>query len=187
MVQPAKNRMRNNVSESLDRTSARRVLPKRNVSPRLIVIGRIFGKNSPKVLGVDDDQIIGALAADRADQALNMSILPRRTQRRGPVPDPHRSDAGLECNAERSVVVANEIFRCAVPWKRFGDLARQPLGRRIAGHRKPQQPPPLVPENQKCEQLLKGNRRNYKQTNRRNPFYMIAKEGLPGLQWPTSL
>src|SRR5262249_4160552 len=94
------------------------------------------------------------------------------------------SDAGLECNAECSVIVANEIFRRTVPWERFGDLARQPLRRRIAGHRKPQQAPPFVPENQKCEQLLKGNRRNNKQINRSNPVHIIAKEDLPRLQWP---
>src|SRR2546426_6909634 len=41
-------------------------------------------------------------------------------------------------------------------------------------------------ENKKREQLLKGNRRNQKQINRRNPLHMIAKEGLPGLQWPIS-
>jgi hypothetical protein len=32
--------------------------------------------------------------------------------------------------------------------------------------------------------LLKGNRRNHKEINRCNPFHVIAKEGLPGLQWP---
>jgi hypothetical protein len=35
-------------------------------------------------------------------------------------------------------------------------------------------------------ELLKGNRWNHKQINRRNPLHMIAKEGLPGLQWPIS-
>src|SRR5258706_257072 len=68
----------------------------------------------------------------------------------------------FEHSAEHSVVVANEIFWGAVPWKRFRDLARQPVGRRIAGHRKPQQPSPLVAQNQKCEQPLKRNRRNHK-------------------------
>src|SRR5439155_23095456 len=51
-------------------------------------------------------------------------------------------------------------------------------------HRKPQQLPPAMDGNKKCEELLKGNRRNHKQINRRNPLHMIAKEGLPGLQWP---
>ena len=39
-------------------------------------------------------------------------------------------------------------------------------------------------KNKKREQLLKGNRRNHKEINRRNPLHMIAKEGLPRLQWP---
>ena len=67
----------------------------------------------------------------------------------------------------RTVIVANEILRCRVPRKRFSDLARQPLGRRIAGHCKPQQLPTFVAENKKCEELLKRNRRNHEQINRR--------------------
>src|SRR6516225_815161 len=39
-------------------------------------------------------------------------------------------------------------------------------------------------ENKKREQLLKGNRRNHKEINRRNPLHMIANKGLPALQWP---
>jgi hypothetical protein len=42
----------------------------------------------------------------------------------------------------------------------------------------------FVAENKKCEQLLKRNCRNHEQINRRNPLHMIAKEGLPSLQWP---
>ena len=54
---------------------------------------------------------------------------------------------------------------------RFSDLARQPLGRRVAGHRKPQQLPTFVAENEKREQLLKRNRRNHEQINRRDPLH----------------
>src|SRR5215469_16128129 len=75
-------------------------------------------------------------------------------------------------------------FGARVPWERFSDLARQPLGRRVAGHRKPQQLPTFVAENKKCKEPLKRNRRNHEQINRRNPLHMIAKEGLPSLQWP---
>src|SRR5262245_18945649 len=184
MVESAKDRICDNISEPLDRSSARCVLPERNMSSHFIIIGSVFRKNSLQVLCVEDDQMISTLVPDRPDQTLNVSVLPGRAVRRGPVPDPHCSDASLERDAKCSVIVTNDIFRCTVPGKRFGDLARQPLGRRIEGHREPQQPPPLVPENQKCEQLLKRNRRNHKQVNRRNPFYVIADEGLPALRWP---
>ena len=35
-------------------------------------------------------------------------------------------------------------------------------------------------------ELAERNRRNHEQINRCNPLHMIAKEGLPSLQWPTS-
>jgi hypothetical protein len=55
----------------------------------------------------------------------------------------------------------------------------------MPGHRKPQQLPPPVTENKKCEELLKGNRRNYKQINRRapaqlGPFVAYCQFGILG-------
>jgi hypothetical protein len=125
--------------------------PVRTVSTHFIIIRSVFGKNSLKVLGVENDQMISALAPDRPDQAIHISVLPGRAERDGPVPDAHCSHASLECDAECSVIVADEKFRCPLPRKRFGDLACQPLGRRISGHRNPQQQPPAVAENKKCE------------------------------------
>jgi hypothetical protein len=42
-----------NYEFAMDRPSAGRILPKRNVGPNLIVIGRVFREDSPKVLGVE--------------------------------------------------------------------------------------------------------------------------------------
>ena len=134
--------MGDNVSKPLDRACIGRVLPERNVCSHLIIIGGVFRKNSSKVPCVEHDQMISALAPDRPDQALDIPILPGRTERSGPVPDPHRSHASFERAAECSVIVADEIFRCPVPRKRFGNLARQPLCRWVSGHRNPQQPSP---------------------------------------------
>jgi hypothetical protein len=54
-----------------------------------------------------------------------------RAERGGPIPDAHRSDAGLKYAAECLVIIANEIFWRLVPRKRLGDLPRQPFGRRM--------------------------------------------------------
>jgi hypothetical protein len=126
MVQLAEDWMRNNVSEPFDLARVGRVLSERNMSTYFIIIGSVFGKDSPKVLGVENDQMIRALAPDRPAQAFNISVLPGRAERGGPVPDAHCSHASLERNAECSVIVADEIFRCPLPRKRFGDLACQP-------------------------------------------------------------
>src|SRR5207249_3057530 len=57
-------------------------------------IAGVFRKDLPKVLRVEHEQMVRALAPDRADQAFNISVLPRRAERDGLVPDPHCSDAG---------------------------------------------------------------------------------------------
>jgi DNA-binding transcriptional MerR regulator len=96
MMEPAKDRVRNNVSEPLDRACAGRVLPKRNMCSHLIIINGIFRKDSAKVFRVEHDQMISALAPDRSDQAFSISVLPGRAERGGPVPDTHCSHPSLE-------------------------------------------------------------------------------------------
>jgi hypothetical protein len=47
------------------------------------------------VLFVEHEDVVGAFASRRPDQAFNMAVLPGRTEGRRPVPDAHRPDAGL--------------------------------------------------------------------------------------------
>jgi hypothetical protein len=68
--------MCNDTAEPFDGASVRCVLPERNVSSRVIIIGSEFRENSPQMLLVEHDQMIGALAPDRPDQAFNTSVLP---------------------------------------------------------------------------------------------------------------
>ena len=68
--------MRDNVSEPFDGPSAGRILTERNVGSNLIVIGRVFREDSPKVLSVEHQQMVRALAPGRADQAFDISVLP---------------------------------------------------------------------------------------------------------------
>jgi hypothetical protein len=139
MMEPAKDRMRNNVSEPLDRAFAGRVRLERNMRSNLVIIDGIFRKDSAKVLRVERDQIISALAPDRLDQAFSVSVLPRRAERGGPVPDAHGSHRSLERAAKCSVVVTAPSPK--------GMLLR----RWVLGHRKPQQLPPSMAKNKKCE------------------------------------
>src|SRR5436309_6855873 len=89
---------------------------------------------------------------------------------------------------ERSMspFVADNICRRPVPGECLGNLVCQPLRRRMPSHRKPQQLPPAVAEHKKSEELLKRNRRNHKEINRRNPVGVVMKEGLPRLRRSTS-
>ena len=95
-----------------------------------------------------------------------------------PIPNAHRRDAACEYATEGRVLVADDIYRRPVPRECLGNLACQPLRLRMPDHREPQQLLPSVAENKKCEELLKGNRRNYKEINLRDPVSVVVKEGL---------
>lgn len=69
MVQPAQDRARNDLPEPFDRPRAGRVLPKRNMGPHVIIIAGVFCEDAPKVLFVENDHMVGALASRRAGVA----------------------------------------------------------------------------------------------------------------------
>jgi hypothetical protein len=77
MMSSTEDCMCNDISETLDGARVRCVLAQRNMSARAIIIGGEFRKKPPKMLFVDHDQMIGALAPDRPDKAVNMAVLPR--------------------------------------------------------------------------------------------------------------
>jgi hypothetical protein len=64
MMKPSKDRMYNDVSEPLNRVYAGRIIP-RNMRSHLVIIGGIFRKDSAKVIRVERDQTLSALAPDR--------------------------------------------------------------------------------------------------------------------------
>src|SRR5262245_50000512 len=137
-----------------------------NVSTRVIIIGRVFRNNSPRA-GSSQSSVQHSHFAKASRNEVGRSRIPMARTR------------ALKATPNARSLSRTRYFGALSQGKRFSDLARQPLGRRVAGHRKPQQAPTFVVENKKCEQLLKPNRRNHEQINRRNPLHMIAKEGLP--------
>ena len=69
--------MCDDVPEALDRAPVRRILSERNMRTPPIIIGGEFRQNSPQMLFVDHDQMIGTLTPDRPDQAFNMLSFPK--------------------------------------------------------------------------------------------------------------
>ena len=83
--------MRNDLSEPLNRACAGRVFCKRNMRWRLVIIDGVSRKDPPKVVRIEGDQMVSALAPDRPDQAFSIAVLPGGVERRGPIPDAHGS------------------------------------------------------------------------------------------------
>ncbi len=140
----AKDWMRNDVSEPLDRACAGRVPPERNLRSHLLIIDGISRNDSPNVLRVERDQMISVLAPDRPDQAFSISVMPGQAERGGPLPDARTRALNVPPNA---LSLSRMRSLGAVSQGCFDDLARQPLRRWVLGHRKPQQLPPSMAKN----------------------------------------
>src|SRR5450759_167118 len=80
VMQSAQDCMCDDVPEAVERAPGRRILSERIIRTPPIVIGGEFRKDPPQVLFVEHDQMIGTLAPDRSDQALNMAVLPGRAE-----------------------------------------------------------------------------------------------------------
>src|SRR3979411_3014217 len=70
------------------------------------------------------DHVVETFAADRADESLDVSILPGRSGCDRMVPNAHCTDPLQEDRTIRGVSTPNEISRRVVPRERLGDLAR---------------------------------------------------------------
>jgi hypothetical protein len=75
---------------------------------------------------VEDHDVIQALAANRADHALDVRVLPGGSRRRDDLLDPYRFDRIAEVGAIRCIAIAQQIERSSVPRKGFGYVAREP-------------------------------------------------------------
>ena len=82
---------------------------------RLVIIDGVSHKDSSKVLRVECDQMISALAPDRPDQPLGISVLPWRSRRNRLVPDAHGQQPLPDDRTKSSVPIANEMTRLSLP------------------------------------------------------------------------
>jgi hypothetical protein len=77
LMKPAEDGPSGELAVPLDRSMARRILTQGQMSPEFIVIVGV-GLKDPAQMGLaEDDDVIEAFAADRADQPLRIPVLPR--------------------------------------------------------------------------------------------------------------
>jgi hypothetical protein len=72
----------------LDGARVLAVFGKRQMGPRAVVVIEIREQDAAQVAFVDHDHMIQTLAANRADDSLNVSILPGRPRGRNDLRDP---------------------------------------------------------------------------------------------------
>ena len=59
------------------------------MGPRLIIVGSIRAYDPVQVRFPEYDHVVQALPADRADESLNVSVLPQRSERDRPISNAH--------------------------------------------------------------------------------------------------
>src|ERR1700682_291120 len=163
----------------------RGVLVQRSMGPRHIIIGGISAWGPAQVRFAKHDHVVETFAADRADESLNVSILPGRSGCDRMVPNAHCTDPLQEDWTIRGVSIPNEISRRVVPRERLGDLARDPLRGWVCRHAKRHPKSSSVAHNDKTIQNLECDRRQDKEVDRRDAVDVIAEKRPPALRrWP---
>jgi hypothetical protein len=76
MMKSANNRLSSELTEPLDRPMDRRILAQGQVRSEFVVIAGVGRKNLAQMGFAEDDDVIKAFPADRADQSLRMPVLP---------------------------------------------------------------------------------------------------------------
>src|ERR1700731_1993018 len=163
----------------------RGVLVQRSMGPRHIIIGGISAWDPAQVRFAKHDHVVETFAADRADESLNVSILPGRSGCDRMVPNAHCTDPLQEDCTIQGVSIPNEISRRAVPLERLGDLARDPLRGWVCRHAKRHPKSPSVAHNDKTIRNLECDHRQDKEVDRRDAVDVIAEKRPPALRrWP---
>ena len=77
MMKAAEDRPSNELAKPLDRPTARRILVQRQVRSAFVVIAGVGRSDPPQMALAEDNRMIKALPADRADQSFRIPVLPR--------------------------------------------------------------------------------------------------------------
>ena len=76
MMKSAEDRPSNELAAALDRSMARRILAQGQVRSQFVVVAGVGCKDPAQMALAEDNDVIEAFPADRADQSLRMPVLP---------------------------------------------------------------------------------------------------------------
>src|SRR4029077_16631130 len=111
----------------------RSILLEREVRTDPVIVGGISRQDPAQMRFAEHHDMVKAFTSDRADEAFDMAVLPRRAGRDWSVPDTHRSEPLCDDHAIGIIPIADEVSRCLVPGECLGDLLCNPLGCRVSG------------------------------------------------------
>ena len=100
---------------------------------------------------IEDDDVVQTLAADRANDAFDIGILPGRARCRADSGETEGLDRPTECPVEGPVAVVEEEPRVRVVGESLAELLSGPRGRGVLRHIDMQDAPPVVGQDNEDE------------------------------------
>ncbi len=182
MVKPPDLRNRDHLVavRRLDRASIRAIFVERQMGPRTVIVVDVRKQDAAQMALVNHDHMVKTLAANRADDALDVSILLGRPWRRNDLCDPHNPNPFLKASSVRRVAVSEQVAWRGVPRKRLGDLAGEPTGGRMLGYIQMQNLASSVAKDHAYVQQTKRRGDDHKHIDGGDAVDLIAQEGPPG-------
>src|SRR4029434_1102625 len=131
--------------------------------------------------GVENHEMVQAISPNRADQALDVRILPRALRRCEDFLHVQRRNPQSNLVAVDSIPIANDIRRRIPLGKSLDDLLGGPGCRGMLSDIEMQHLATTMFQYDKHEQYLHRERRHSKEVDRYHLTDMIVQESLPGL------
>jgi len=145
-----------------------------------VVVLKVCRQHTAQVLLIEDDDVIETFAADRANDAFNIGVLPWRSRRGDDLLDGHRLDTIAEGGPIGCVAVAQQKGRRGVPWEGLSDLARKPALCRVWGDIEMEDGSSLVTEDDQGVEQLKRSCHDNEQIDGGGFMHVVVQERAPG-------
>jgi len=138
------------------------------VSSRQLVVVEVRFQDTPQTGLIQDDHVIQAFPTNRADQSLNLGVLPGRLRCRENLTNAQPACCLVKFLSVTPIPIAQQVMRGAVPRKSFQQLVSHPFSR----------PPSARPRVLFVFVILSHERtRSEPRRSRRRPY---PSYGLPG-------
>ena len=131
MMKATGDRLSGERTEPLDGPMARRILIQGQMRSEFVVIASVGRKDSAQMGFTEDDDVIEAFPADRADQSLRMPVLPRGPPGRRVIAYAHGCKTLRDRLAVASVTVPDHVVWCFIPRERIGEIGRASCRERV--------------------------------------------------------
>src|SRR3954451_13478270 len=138
VMQSAEDRQGYKFSDRMDGSGYRSVLDKRQMRSSDVVVFRIRAEHIAQMSLAEDEDVIKALPADRADQPFGMAVLPRRSRRCRSVANAHGANAPSERLAIDPIAITDKVLRRVLPSDGLSHLPRDPFGRGMRSYPEPE-------------------------------------------------